>query len=547
MRQARPGDIAILFRSRDSHREFEAALARRGVPSYVYKGLGFFDSDEIKDASALIHYLADPASDLRAAALMRSRFFGLSDETLRRLAPGMADALLAPAPTPAITTLEARDANALAEARASLARWRALVDRAGPAELIDVVLTESAYAYELRGSRLRQARENLKKLRALLRRLQNRGYTTLSRVAEHLDRVAVGDEANAVIDAFDAVNLMTIHASKGLEFPIVFVVNLTRGTGTRRNPVRWLPDHDGAGPSVAVGDLQPDTDNRLNDREREETKRLVYVALTRARDQLYLATTRKDGQVTPSRGSLAEVMPPSLLQRLGSEATGVLHWDAASGVVHHLRVCAIEAALSPSRSIAVQTSVPDATECDFRPLSQTASSPRSAASMVREDAGASAERDGRESDRIVGVLVHRMLQQFGMTAGLDTIDRDAVLQIFQADDLARRSTDSTASDLVDRALLAYCAICGRGDVRNLYAAGERLHEVPFTMRLDAGIVRGTIDCLVRTAADRMVLLEFKTGRPREEDRLQLDLYRQAAARLFPGVTIDAQLVYAEGA
>ena len=140
-----------------------------------------------------------------------------------------------------------------------------------------------------------QARENLKKLRALLRRLQNRGYATLARVADHLDRVAVGDESNAVVDALDAVNLMTVHASKGLEFPVVFVVNLARGTGNRRNPVRWSPDGHGQAASVAVGEFQPETDERLTAREREETKRLVYVALTRARDRLYLASTLKDG------------------------------------------------------------------------------------------------------------------------------------------------------------------------------------------------------------------------------------------------------------
>ena len=59
-RQARPGDIAILFRSRTSHREFEHALETRGIPTYVYKGLGFFDADEIKDVSALIRFLANP-------------------------------------------------------------------------------------------------------------------------------------------------------------------------------------------------------------------------------------------------------------------------------------------------------------------------------------------------------------------------------------------------------------------------------------------------------------------------------------------------------
>ena len=89
------GDIGVLFRSRASHREFERELERRGVPVYVYKGLGFFDADETKDAMALIRFLANPVSDLRAAAFLRSRFIRLSDAGLSRLAPRLASALMA--------------------------------------------------------------------------------------------------------------------------------------------------------------------------------------------------------------------------------------------------------------------------------------------------------------------------------------------------------------------------------------------------------------------------------------------------------------------
>ena len=87
VRAAQPADIAILFRSRESHREFEAALERRGVPTYVYKGLGFFEADEIQDAVAVLRYLADPTSNLRAAAFLRSRLVRLSDDAIMRLAP----------------------------------------------------------------------------------------------------------------------------------------------------------------------------------------------------------------------------------------------------------------------------------------------------------------------------------------------------------------------------------------------------------------------------------------------------------------------------
>ena len=309
------GDIAILFRSRDSHREYEAALDRRGVSTYVYKGLGFFDADEIQDAIALLRFLAEPTSDMRAAAFMRSRILRLSDRAVASLGPRLAQALTAVEPPQAGETLDVEDRAVLARVRDALPRWLAQVDLVTPADLLDAVLRETAYAFEIRGPRRQQARENLKKLRALVRRIQNRGYATLARIADHLEQLALGDESNAVIDALDAVNLMTVHASKGLEFPIVFVVNLGRGTGGPRAPIRVL--HDGRGaPSVAIGDFESEADEDTPAREREETKRLLYVAVTRARDRLYLSGVVKKGTFKAGPGSLGGVLPRSITARM---------------------------------------------------------------------------------------------------------------------------------------------------------------------------------------------------------------------------------------
>src|SRR5437667_6321738 len=122
---------------------------------------------------ALVRFLADPTSDLRAAAFMRSRFVRLSDGALTRLGPRLARALvggLRPTAAPhddeptGEDGLDAEDRRVLAKVREALPQWLALVDRITPAELLDRVLTDAAYAFETRGARRAQARENLKKL-----------------------------------------------------------------------------------------------------------------------------------------------------------------------------------------------------------------------------------------------------------------------------------------------------------------------------------------------------------------------------------------------
>ncbi len=336
-RAAAAGDVAILFRTRDAHQEFEKALERARISTYVYKGLGFFDAPEVQDVVALVRYLADPDSDLRAAAFLRSRVVRISDVLLAGLAPRLARAILDPDPPAAVQSASDDDRRMFVEVRARVAVWLSRVDRIAPVALLDRLLIETAYAYETRGIGRRQARENLKKLRAIVARFQNRGYATLARVAAHLDELAEGDESNAAIDAEDSVSLMTVHAAKGLEFPIVFLVNMNRGTGNTRAPIRVATDADGAA-SVAVADYQSDADEDTQAREREETKRLLYVAMTRARDRLYLCGVVREGQFRATRGSLGEVLPRSLKDVLESaQSGGPLAWTAPSGHVHLLR------------------------------------------------------------------------------------------------------------------------------------------------------------------------------------------------------------------
>ena len=560
-RPIRPGDVAILFRTRESHREFEAALERHGLPSYVYKGLGFFDADEIKDVLSLLWYLADPLSNLRAAAWLRSRFVRISDEGLRRMsrAPAresIAGALSALEPPDVLGLLDAGDADALSAARASSRRWRALVDRIPPAELLDRVLEESAYLAEIRGPRFLQARENLKKIRAIVRRIQNRGYATLDRIASHLDRLAVGDDANAAIDASDAVSLMTVHAAKGLEFPVVFVVNLARGTANRRPPIRVVASGDDEA-SVAVGDFQSSGDEDQANKEREETKRLLYVAVTRARDRLYLGTVLKDGLMQPARGGLAEVIPASLLERFAEAvASKVVTWRATSGMAHPLRVCRF-----PSTPTASTTTVPSSWgfgeasrqtlpvpgDSDFAAIDDTVPSRQTVASAIAvvNHEPATVAGEGAESDRLVGSLVHRLLQREGLAvdASSEWVSERLGPLIRVEESIAIADRDS----VIRRAATAYRAFAAHRELRELYVSGVAFHEVPFSLARANRVVRGTIDCLVRKEDGEIVVVEFKTGRRRPEHEAQTALYLEAARALFPGSRVVTQLLYSADA
>ena len=345
-RGVRPEDVAVLFRTRESHREFERALSARGVRTYVYKGLGFADAEEVKDVRALIRFLARPSSELRAAALLRSRIARISDAGLLALAGGLSAALVDPDPPPGAASLDAEDRRVLDMARSGLREWMALTDRLPPAELLDHVLQSTAYAFELRGPNAAQAQANLRRLRGLVRRIQNRGYATMARVSEQIERLSAG-MANAVVETVDAVSLMTVHAAKGLEFPIVFLVDLGRGTRLNEPPVRIVPDLGDGESLVAVWPHRSAGDDEERRRDFEETKRLLYVAATRARERLYLSAVVRDGAPAFNRGSFGSVLPDGFAAVFGQAAATPagerVVWRGRSGAEHRLRVCAPEA------------------------------------------------------------------------------------------------------------------------------------------------------------------------------------------------------------
>jgi ATP-dependent exoDNAse (exonuclease V) beta subunit len=158
---------------------------------------------------------------------------------------------------------------------------------------------------------------------------------------------------------------------------------------------------------------------------------------------------------------------------------------------------------------------------------------------------------GGDSERLVGTLVHRLVHRLGLGAG-SSIAREFLARLLRPEEQVEcgfrvqpEHFQQKLEATLDAAIAAYEVLSRDEAVRLLYSSGEALHEVPFTMRGDAGWLRGTIDCIISDRSGLITVLEFKTGRPRMEHRTQVELYKRAAERMFPGHRVEARLVYAD--
>ena len=555
-RPMRPDDVAILFRARAGHQYFEEALEAHDVRTYVYKGLGFFDAPEVQDLQALTGVLAAPESDLAAAAFLRSRFVRLSDQALADLAPRFADALFA-ADAPAVSqSFSEPDASLFALVREALPRWRALTTAIVPSDLVDRVIRDTAFACEWSGPRVAQARENVKKVRALIRRIESRGYATFDRLAQYFETLRAGDDANAVVDAAGAVSLMTIHAAKGLEFPVVFVVNLHapgRGRGAGFSVIEAGVDGE---PEVTFGST-PGT--ALDDRrENEELRRLLYVAVTRARDRLYLATLVNEAGASPKpRRSLAALLPFSLIRAFSDAATAPVEceeveWEGGADTFA-LRVCRPTA--PPVRPEVVDEQARGLATAPVPVLVAPVAKIRSVTAWLATAEGnrqfsatggapASNQGDrGDRGDRLVGTLVHRLLQHMTDPGLVDTELALRAGRLLAAGEVIEGETE----DLLLQAVRLFRQMAEQPGVAEVLGSGECLYEVPFSAVLDdfgGTVLRGVVDCVVVPAEGPLEVLEFKTGRPRPEHQVQADVYARAIGAAF-GRPAQSRLFYAQ--
>jgi ATP-dependent exoDNAse (exonuclease V) beta subunit len=302
LRPVRGGDVAVLLRSFTDVGLYSDALARHRVPHRVLRGRGLYATPEVRDAAALLGHLADPWHPVHLGACLRAPWVGLSDATLVRLAlpNGRLDARVLAGGLPAEALPD--EGERLSAFLSLTRRLRSEMDRLS---LVDVL----EQAWEGLGIRSALAAgphgeeqlANLERLRSLAARWDARGRSDAASFAARLVLLAERDPrlgAEEVEDARagHAVQLLTVHAAKGLEWPVVCVADL--GAGRPGPSGRLLVDprlglaFRPAVPWSAETQSTPRTAELaevLASREEAESRRLLYVALTRARDQLFLS------------------------------------------------------------------------------------------------------------------------------------------------------------------------------------------------------------------------------------------------------------------
>ncbi len=294
--QPRPvayGDIAILLRTRSRLPLLEEALSKYGVPYVVSSGIGFYSSQEIFDLTNYLKFLLDNDSDISLLTVLRSPFFGISENELYRMSLSEGATLF----RRLLSLSESHDAgDSVRYAANILSEEIQLAQRLTIPQLINRILERTGWlgAYRLSPT-ANQRIANLRKLLGIAREFEGRGFNNLFDFVERIKYLKeTAREGQAPVEeAVDAVKIMTVHTAKGLEFPVVFVPFCDATSNRSRQMV--INDAVGILPFVR-SEVPPSLSlyKRLESmNEQAEITRLFYVACTRAMDKLILTTSSK--------------------------------------------------------------------------------------------------------------------------------------------------------------------------------------------------------------------------------------------------------------
>lgn len=322
----RPGDIAILMRSVHASRRYEDALLAAGIDYVTVGGCGFYELSEARDVLALVRLVSNPFDDLAMVRVLQSAIVGLSDASLRDVCSrraetrsGIFDVLTSEEDFPDLPPATCERLKKLLDVITELSttRWSHTVG-----EVISEALNRTEYLKYLsslegpRGKRFSNVARIYKAATAFEER---RPGADLEDFLSYVDvEIDAGIEKGAGGSQPDTVQIMTVHQAKGLEFPVVFVVNLTVGSF----PLRFRPDDYGYDETFGLflrkipesrptlryeGGYGIHIEESLKRKEYNEEERVMYVAMTRAEKLLYLTTGEQEGRTSEDADFFARI------------------------------------------------------------------------------------------------------------------------------------------------------------------------------------------------------------------------------------------------
>jgi DNA helicase-2/ATP-dependent DNA helicase PcrA len=253
-------DIAILVRASFQMRAFEERFVLLQIPYTVVGGPRFFERAEIRDAHAYLRLIYSPTDDLAFERIVNTPKRGIGETTVQKLLQvarlGGVSAVEAARQVVRTDELAARTRTALSNFLRDLDRWREETGRLAHPRLMEQVLEESGYTDALRLDKGPTAQTRLENLKELVQSMGN--FETLEAYLEHVSLVMDLDRGPQA----DAVQIMTLHSAKGLEFPLVFLPGWEEGVFPSQRSV-----------------------DQKGEKGLEEERRLAYVGITRAREE----------------------------------------------------------------------------------------------------------------------------------------------------------------------------------------------------------------------------------------------------------------------
>jgi DNA helicase-2/ATP-dependent DNA helicase PcrA len=266
----RLNEIAILVRASFQMRAFEDRFVTLGLNYRVIGGPRFYERQEIRDALAYFRVTVQPADDLAFERIVNVPRRGIGETTVKllhdRARAGRVPLTQAAADMVETDEIAARTRTALRDLLAAFGRWRGQVDTLPHTELAEIILEESGYTEMWQADRSADAPGRLENLKELIRSMED--FETMTGFLEHVSLVMDADNSAET----DAVNIMTLHSAKGLEFETVFLPGWEEGLFPHQ---RALDENGRAG--------------------LEEERRLAYVGITRAkkRAKIHFASNRR--------------------------------------------------------------------------------------------------------------------------------------------------------------------------------------------------------------------------------------------------------------